>query len=218
MKTELRNRILTSIIITPILFSAIIYSGLYLIILLIISCILSVYEIIKNTKNLLFIFFSVSLLLFSFYSFYFLRGNTDESLIVFIWILSATFFSDIGGYIFGKIFKGKKLTKISPNKTFSGAFGSLILSLVSLPLINFIQIFFFNKLLLNFYELNFLILTIFISLICQGGDLFVSFLKRKAKIKNTSNIFPGHGGILDRIDGLIFVLIFCFILRLFAKI
>ena len=218
MKTELRDRILTSIIITPIFFSAIIYSGLYLIILLIISYILSVYEIIKNTKNLLFVFFSASLLLFSFYSFYFLRGNTDESLIVFIWILSATFFSDIGGYIFGKIFKGKKLTKISPNKTYSGAFGSIILSVVSLPLINFIQIPFFNKLLLNFYELNFLILTIFISLICQGGDLFVSFLKRKAKIKNTSNILPGHGGILDRIDGLIFVLIFCFILRLYAKI
>jgi phosphatidate cytidylyltransferase len=218
MRNELTKRILTSIILFLILFLAIIYSGLYLIILLITFYLLSVYEVIKNTKNLSFIFFSVTLLFFSFFSFYFLRGNTNESLIVFLWILTATFFSDIGGYIFGKIFKGKKLTKISPNKTYSGLIGSIILSCTSLPLTNFGQIFYFNKLLLNFYEFNFLILTIFISLVCQSGDLFVSFLKRKAKIKNISNILPGHGGVLDRIDGLVFVLIFCFILKLLAKI
>jgi phosphatidate cytidylyltransferase len=80
-------------------------------------------------------------------------------------------------------------------------------------LLNLSQFFFLNKVLVNFLELNFLIITIFISLACQIGDLFVSYWKRKIKIKNISNILPGHGGILDRIDGLMFVLIFCYLLR-----
>ena len=126
--------------------------------------------------------------------------------------------SDIGGYVFGKIFKGKKLSKISPNKTYSGAFGSLFLSCLSLPLINLFQNFFFNKLLINFMAENFLIITISISLVCQLGDIFVSYFKRKNNIINISNILPGHGGILDRIDGLMFVLIFCFVLKLFKLI
>ena len=218
MKKELFNRILTSIILLPILFYATIYSGIYLIILLILFNFLSIYEIIKNTRNILFIFFASILLIFSFYSFYLLRGDTEYSLIILFWILASTFLSDIGGYIFGKILKGRKLTKISPNKTYSGAFGSLISSCLSLPLINLLQIVFFKKELINFLELNFLLLTILISIVCQLGDLFVSFLKRKINIKNISNILPGHGGVLDRIDGLIFVLIFCFLLKLFALI
>jgi len=218
MSNELFNRILTSVIILPILFYATVYSGNYLILLLILFYFLSIYEIIKNTKNKLFIFLASVLLILSFYFFYFLRGDTKYSLIVLLWILTSTFLSDIGGYTFGKIFKGKKLTKISPNKTYSGAIGSVILSCLSLPLINSFQVFFFNKLLVNFLELNFFILTILISFVCQLGDLFVSFLKRKIKIKNISNILPGHGGILDRIDGLIFVLIFCFLLKLLRLI
>jgi len=218
MKKELFNRILTSIILLPILFYATIYSGIYLIILLILFNFLSIYEIIKNTRNILFIFFASILLIFSFYSFYLLRGDTEYSLIILFWILASTFLSDIGGYIFGKILKGRKLTKISPNKTYSGAFGSLISSCLSLPLINLLQIVFFKKELINFLELNFLLLTILISIVCQLGDLFVSFLKRKINIKNISNFLPGHGGILDRIDGLIFVLMFCFLLKLFTVI
>ena len=218
MKKELFNRILTSIILLPILFYATIYSGIYLIILLILFNFLSIYEIIKNTRNILFIFFASILLIFSFYSFYLLRGDTEYSLIILFWILASTFLSDIGGYIFGKILNGRKLTKISPNKTYSGAFGSLISSCLSLPLINLLQIVFFKKELINFLELNFLLLTILISIVCQLGDLFVSFLKRKINIKNISNFLPGHGGILDRIDGLIFVLMFCFLLKLFTVI
>ena len=218
MKSELISRILTSIILLPILFYATIYSGIYLKVLLILFYFLSVYEIIKNTKNILFISIASILLFFSFYAFYFLRGDTKYSLIIIVWILISTFFSDIGGYIFGKIIKGKKLIKVSPNKTYSGAIGSVILSCLSLPLLNLVQTFFFNKLLINFLEFNFLFLTIFISITCQLGDLSVSFLKRKINIKNISNILPGHGGVLDRIDGLIFVLIFCFLLKLFALI
>ena len=104
--------------------------------------------------------------------------------------------SDIGGLVFGKTFKGKKLTKISPNKTISGSIGSIVLSMVLIPI-------FYNELII--YDLfTLIILTIVISLISQIGDLFISFLKRKAKVKDTSDLLPGHGGLLDRVDGIIF--------------
>jgi phosphatidate cytidylyltransferase len=121
--------------------------------------------------------------------------------------------SDIGGYTFGRIFKGKKLSKISPNKTYSGSLGSLFFSIITLPIFNLFQLSFLNENLINFYQLKYLILTISISVICQLGDLYVSFWKRKIDIKNISNLLPGHGGVLDRIDGLIFVLIFSFALK-----
>jgi phosphatidate cytidylyltransferase len=106
--------------------------------------------------------------------------------------------SDIGGLIFGKIFKGKKLTKISPNKTISGSLGSFVFSL-------FLVLIFETKLLEYNYFILFLI-TILISLTSQLGDLFISYLKRKAKVKDTSNLLPGHGGVLDRVDGIIFAI------------
>ena len=104
--------------------------------------------------------------------------------------------SDIGGLVFGKTFKGKKLTKISPNKTISGSIGSIVLSMVLIPI-------FYNEVII--YDLfTLIILTIVISLISQIGDLFISFLKRKARVKDTSDLLPGHGGLLDRMDGIIF--------------
>jgi len=106
--------------------------------------------------------------------------------------------SDIGGLIFGKIFKGKKLTKISPQKTISGSIGSFIFSLSLIPI--------FRQYLLDYDILKLLIITLLISFSSQIGDLFISFLKRKAKVKNTSDLLPGHGGILDRIDGIIFAI------------
>ena len=218
MKRELLNRILTSIILLPILLYATFYSGFYLIGLLILFYFLSIYEIVKNTKNILFILISSLILFFAFYSFYFLRGDTDKTFIILLWILLSTIFSDTGGYIFGNIFKGKKITKISPNKTYSGALGSIIFANLSLPIINFSQDFLFNNITINYLQFKFIIITILISIVCQLGDLIVSFLKRKIKIKDISNILPGHGGVLDRIDGLIFVLIFCFLLKLFGKI
>ena len=121
-----------------------------------------------------------------------------------IFVLLICITSDIGGYIFGKTFKGKKLTKISPNKTYSGALGSFVLSLV-------IAVIFNSKFILS--DLSTIIfLTILISLMCQFGDLFLSYLKRKAKVKDTGNVLPGHGGILDRIDGILFALPFGLIL------
>ena len=213
MSYELINRILTSLVLLPILFFCIFYSGFYLIVFLSFVYFLSFYEIIKNTKNLFFIFSSNVILISAFFFLYDLRGDTNYSLIILYWILISTFLSDIGGYVLGKTFKGKKLTKISPNKTYSGSVGSIIFSCISLPSLNFFQHFLFNELLINFLQLKYLLVTLSISIICQLGDLYVSFWKRKIKIKNISNIFPGHGGVLDRIDGLIFVLIFCFILK-----
>jgi phosphatidate cytidylyltransferase len=103
--------------------------------------------------------------------------------------------SDVGGFIFGKIFKGKKLTKISPNKTISGSIGSFILSLLLVPIFYYL----FNSL----YIFDLICVSVIVSLSCQVGDLFISYLKRRAKVKDTSNILPGHGGLLDRIDGML---------------
>ena len=113
--------------------------------------------------------------------------------------------SDIGGYIFGKIFKGRKLTKISPNKTYSGSIGSFILSIISgFIYLNFIDVSFSNNSSINF--IKFLLFMIFLSAVNQIGDLVISYYKRLKKIKDTGKILPGHGGLLDRIDGLIFTI------------
>jgi phosphatidate cytidylyltransferase len=106
--------------------------------------------------------------------------------------------SDIGGLVCGKILKGKKLTKISPNKTISGSIGSFIFSILLIP--------FFYKGQIEQDLLEIILITIIISLTSQLGDLFISFLKRKAKVKDTSDLLPGHGGVLDRIDGIIFAI------------
>ena len=213
MSLELIKRIATSLVLFPILIFCTYNSGYYFIIFLGIIYCLSFYEIIKNTKNLIFNIVANCILILALLSFYYLRADTNYHLITLYWILSATLLSDIGGYTFGKIFKGKKLTVISPNKTYSGSIGCFIFSLISLPSLNFFQHFLFNEITINFYNLKYVLLTISISIVCQFGDLYVSYWKRKMQIKNISNILPGHGGVLDRIDGLLFVLIFCFIIK-----
>ena len=133
-----------------------------------------------------------------------------EGSIFFLYIISICFFTDIGGYAFGKIIGGKKLSKISPNKTISGTVGSFLFSITPLIII-------LNYNYLDFeLNLNNIIFCLCISLISQLGDLFISFIKRKAKIKDTGNILPGHGGVLDRLDGIIFAVPFSYLLlRLF---
>ena len=132
-----------------------------------------------------------------------------ESPIFYLYLISICFCTDIGGYVFGKIIGGKKLSKISPNKTISGTIGSFIFSII--PLIIVIN---FNYIDLAFNLTN-IIFCLLISFISQLGDLFISFIKRKAKIKDTGNLLPGHGGILDRVDGIIFAVPFSyFLLRL----
>ena len=132
--------------------------------------------------------------------------HRSESPIFFLYVVSICFFTDIGGYVFGKIIGGKKLSKISPNKTIAGTVGSFILSII--PLIIVIN---FNYLDLEFNLTN-IMFCLLISLISQLGDLFISFIKRKAKIKDTGSLLPGHGGILDRLDGIIFAVPFSYFL------
>ena len=135
--------------------------------------------------------------------------HRSEGPIFFLYIISICFFTDIGGYIFGKIIGGKKLSKISPKKTISGSIGSFILSIF--PLILFLN---FNYLELEFNLKN-ILFCLLISLISQSGDLFISLIKRKTRIKDTGNILPGHGGILDRVDGIIFAIPFSYFLLKF---
>ncbi len=129
-----------------------------------------------------------------------------ESPILFLYVVCICFFTDIGGYIFGKVLGGKKLTKISPNKTISGTVGSFIFSIF--PYFIFFNLKYIN---LEFNEIH-ILFCLLISLVSQLGDLFVSFLKRKAKIKDTGYILPGHGGVLDRVDGIIFAVPFSYLL------
>jgi phosphatidate cytidylyltransferase len=132
--------------------------------------------------------------------------HRSETPIFFLYIISICFFTDIGGYVFGKIIGGKKLSKISPNKTISGTVGSFILSIV--PLLFVIN---FDVMDLDF-DLKNLTFCLLVSLISQLGDLFISLIKRKAKTKDTGNLLPGHGGILDRVDGIIFAVPFSYFL------
>ena len=149
----------------------------------------------------LFIFLSTSIAL---------RGNNSESIAFFIIILCICIFSDIGGYVFGKVIGGKKLTKISPNKTISGSLGSFIFSTLPVLLFN----------LQNFTGVSFeglsinIELCLIVSLVCQLGDLLISYFKRLNKVKDTGTILPGHGGLLDRIDGLIFAIPTVYILKI----
>jgi phosphatidate cytidylyltransferase len=136
--------------------------------------------------------------------------HKSEGPIFFLYIISICFLTDIGGYVFGKLIGGKKLSKISPNKTISGTIGSFIFSIF--PLIIFLNLDYLN---LEF-DLNNILLCLLVSLISQLGDLFISFFKRKAKIKDTGKLLPGHGGVLDRVDGIIFAIPFTyFLLKLF---
>ena len=136
--------------------------------------------------------------------------HKSEGPIFFLYIISICFLTDIGGYVFGKLIGGKKLSKISPNKTISGTIGSFIFSIF--PLFIFLNLGYLN---LEFDSYN-ILLCLLISLISQLGDLFISFFKRKAKIKDTGKLLPGHGGVLDRVDGIIFAIPFAyFLLKLF---
>ena len=124
-----------------------------------------------------------------------------------VYILLICIFSDTGGFLIGKLLGGKKLTKISPNKTISGSIGSFLFSLF--PIIIFLLIYKFsgnNQFSSNISYASLLFLSLFLSLVCQLGDLLISYFKRRAKVKDTGSILPGHGGLLDRIDGVIFVL------------
>tara|TARA_A100000164_G_scaffold352361_1_gene357930 strand:- start:72 stop:713 length:642 start_codon:yes stop_codon:yes gene_type:complete len=212
MGTELQKRTLSSIIIIPLFLFFIIKGSILFILLITILFLIACLEWSKMTKRNELKIFGIFFLFLSFYSVYLLR---DRSLLEFLMIIIICISTDIGGYIFGKIFKGPKLIKISPNKTYSGVAGGFLISFVFAYLFNVkYDIYFLEN--QNFLWDPFFIITVFlISTVSQIGDLIISYFKRASNIKNTGNLFPGHGGLLDRIDGMIFVFPFVFIISKF---
>ena len=198
MQKELKQRILSSVILIPIVFYLIIKGSYFFSFLLLISIFISLYEWHLLARNKNYYILGVIFLLCSFYSIYQIRISQDNSYNNFLIIFLICIFTDIGGYVFGKIFKGPKLTSYSPNKTISGLIGSYLFSLCLLPFLIYFKL----------SDQNYIILTILfiilISTVSQVGDIIVSYFKRKSKIKDTGRIIPGHGGLLDRIDGMLF--------------
>ena len=201
MSKNLTKRINTSLILFLILILMFNFFPVLIFVLLVLG-VLSILEFINiikkiNDNNLLrfFLLAFFTIYIFSFSLVFAILSNFALSKFILFTILLGCVASDLGGYIFGKTFKGQKLTKISPKKTISGAIGSLILTTI---VVSGLIYYFSNNL-----NIKIIAISIFISLACQSGDLFFSYLKRKAKVKDTSNFLPGHGGVLDRIDGII---------------
>ena len=209
---ELKKRIITSLFLLILLILMYIYNYVLIIAVIIISLIVWIefFGLImkifykNNLKNKIFrLFFKgTSLIYLCLLSFLIVLIFSNENIYKFfaIYSLLVAITSDTGGMVFGKFFKGKKLTKISPKKTISGSIGAFVFSIL--------LIFIFNKNFENHVFMKVLFFTVTVSFISQIGDLFISFLKRKANVKDTSDILPGHGGFLDRIDGIIFALPF----------
>ena len=193
MSKEFIKRVLSSIILLPLVFYFIIHGSYLLIFFTTIFFSIACYEWHMMSKNKFYKIYGFLFLIFSFYAFY--EISIEFMGVFFVIIICVS--TDIGGYIFGKIFKGPKLTKISPNKTYAGMIGGYFLSLISLTtIVNFID---YPVTLIQFF-----LLTILISTVSQVGDIAISYFKRLSKIKNTGKLIPGHGGLLDRIDGMIF--------------
>ena len=202
MKDSIIKRLYTSLVLILLLILIISYN-FFLVLSLIIFFVISILEFINltrkviqnkillNLSNLIFIVYTSFLFILFFYF-----TNFVQLKIIAFSLLICCIVSDIGGFVFGKLFKGPKLTKISPNKTYSGALGSIILSGIFFSL----AIFIFTE---NF-NFKILLIGIITSLASQLGDLFFSYIKREAKIKDTGNFLPGHGGVLDRLDGILF--------------
>ena len=211
MKQETIKRILSSLIIIPVALFFILKGSFFFIFFMSVFFLVTAYEWYQMSKKKKYLYPGLIFLFFSVYSAYLLRSSDNiEDFLIFLFVILTCVATDIGGYIFGKIFKGPKLIKISPNKTYSGMFGGYFLSIIS---VNFF---------LNYtdslgykiieFTLEVFILVLLISSVSQIGDLIMSYFKRTSKIKNTGKILPGHGGILDRVDGIIFAVPFSYLL------
>ena len=205
MTIELKKRILTSLILISLLIIMYFYTFVMIASIFVIAIIawIEFYALIskilkKNTFKNKFFLFLVKLLSLLYLFILVIESYYLDLKIYLLYSVLVAILSDIGGLVFGKTFKGRKLTKISPNKTISGSIGSFIFSLILIPIF-YLELEKFNLLIIT-------LIIIVISLISQLGDLFISYLKRKANVKDTSDILPGHGGLLDRIDGIIFAI------------
>ena len=206
---NLQKRILTSLIILPLSIFFILKGGYFLLFFLLTIFFLANYELFSFFNKKTTILLLDLILILSLYFIYYLADNASL-LYLLLWVIILVICSDVGGYVFGKIFKWKKLTNISPKKTVSGVLGSFLFALLSVFIIQFIiEILYPSSYSLknNFLKPEFFFLAIVFSLVAQAGDLTISYFKRLEKIKDVGKILPGHGGIFDRIDGLIFVVI-----------
>lgn len=197
---EFTKRLLSSLILIPLALFFIIKGNSFFIFFILICFLITSYEWYKMSNKKSYFLPGFFFLILSFYSAYAIRTNMENNFELFIYVLIICISTDLGGYIFGKIFKGPKLTKISPKKTYSGAIGSYLLSIILIY-------FFINSsyfLTVHGITFNDFILILLISTVSQFGDITISFFKRSSKIKDTGKIIPGHGGLLDRIDGMIF--------------
>ena len=197
INSELFKRIISSLIIIPIALFFIIKGSFLFIFFILICFLITSYEWHKMSNKKLYYLPGFLFLMLSFYSVYLIRANDSDSLKFFLYILIVCVSTDIGGYIFGKILKGPKLNKISPKKTYSGVIGGYLMSIIVYYL--FINLYYGDE--INSNDFIFILL---ISTISQLGDITISYFKRLSKIKDTGKILPGHGGLLDRIDGMIF--------------
>ena len=217
---NLRLRLITSCILIPFSICVLLLGGIYLSFFSLIILFIGINEILKVFKNFKSKIFLIITLIISLYALNFLANENYRSAYMLYFAILVCIGSDVGGFVFGKIIKGKKLTRISPNKTISGVFGAYIFS--------FLFLFIFNTYFLKtvhesinvslIYGINEILVTIIFSTLAQLGDLSISYLKRIDKIKDTGKIFPGHGGLFDRIDSLMFVIIVSYIFYLFIKI
>ena len=210
---ELQKRLLSSLIMLPAALFLILKGSIFFTFFLFVIFIATIKEWLDMCKKKkLMKFLGVIFLIISFYLAYILR--IKEGAYVFIFIVLISVCTDIGGYIFGKLLKGPKITKISPNKTFSGVVGGFIISLIgALVFYEYMPI----TLSSNFgefisFDLYLFFIILMISMISQIGDLIISYFKRQAKIKDSGQLLPGHGGFLDRVDGMIFAIPFSFLI------
>ena len=207
IKEEMIKRILSSIILIPTVLFFIIKGSFLFNFFIFICFLITTYEWLKLSKNNLLKLFGTIFIVISFYTIFNIRNEFDRDYFHLLLVVIICVSTDIGGYVFGNIFKGPKLTKISPKKTYSGVIGSFLLSLIFtnlfLDFLSNVETFEFTKEMFLFILL--------VSLVSQIGDIIISYFKRKSKIKDTGTIIPGHGGILDRIDGMIFALPFAYV-------
>ena len=198
--SEISKRLLTSILLLPTILFIIIKGSIIFNLFVLICLLITIYEWHLMSSKKPYLLIGYAYILISFYTFFKLRNDFDLSLMMMIIMICIC--TDIGGYIFGKFFKGPKLIKFSPKKTYTGMIGSFLLPIFFLLIIDNLGLSFIS---LNLFNPTILFFTLIVSAVSQFGDIFISYFKRLAKIKDTGKIIPGHGGILDRIDGMIFV-------------
>ncbi len=197
--SNFKKRLIVSLLAFPLIY-ILLYQKVLSNLLILIVFLFCIFEWVKIFKKKNAIFFLGLIVLFAFLLSLLRIYNFEEFNLTFLWLIILTWLSDIGGYIFGKLFGGPKLTQISPNKTWAGAIGSIILSQFAF------LIFFLNS---NYkFNITIIFMQLFLSIIGQFGDILMSYIKRKNNKKDTSNFIPGHGGFLDRVDGLIWIIIF----------